>query len=144
MEEQILNMYFKDGKKQIEIANELNVSKYKVSRVVSKDARYKNEKEYRKIINKKKHRENTKKYITKKRKAKLRNKKKVDDYSILKVLHDQASRELSGGRNTINNRTYKKWNSSIYKYDSNSKSYVLKKNIITGADVPKRIKWTID
>ena len=61
MEEEILKKYFQDKMKQIDIANELNISKYKVSRVVTKDSRYQEEKEYRKIINKKKHIEKTKK-----------------------------------------------------------------------------------
>ena len=41
MNEKILKMYFEDKMKQIEIAKELNISKYKVSRVVTKDFRYK-------------------------------------------------------------------------------------------------------
>ena len=45
MNEKILKMYFEDKMKQIEIAKELNISKYKVSRVVTKDFRYKLEKE---------------------------------------------------------------------------------------------------
>ncbi len=68
MENKVLDMYFIDKKKQIEIAKELNISKYKVSRIVTKDPRYNEEKEYRKIINKNKHIDKTKKYITKTRK----------------------------------------------------------------------------
>ncbi len=49
MEDEILKRYFQDKMKQIDIANELNISKYKVSRVVTKDSRYQEEKEYRKI-----------------------------------------------------------------------------------------------
>ena len=51
-----------------ELAKELNISKYKVSRVVTKDFRYKLEKEKRKEINKKKHNAQTMQYIAKKRK----------------------------------------------------------------------------
>ena len=142
MQEQILKMFFEDGKKQIEIANILNISKYKVSRIVSNDPRYENEKEYRKIINKKKHIEKTKKYITKTRKIKAKKKKNVDDYAVLKALHNKASRELSGGRNSISNMAYKKWNSSAYRYDGKNKSYVLKEGLNVGADAPRRIRWT--
>ena len=56
-------------------------------------------------------------------------------------MHIQASIELSDGRKEISNRAFRDWNSSIYKYDKKGKSYVLKKEIITGIDVPKRIKW---
>ena len=46
-------MYFKEKMKQIDIANKLGVSKYKVSRVIANDPRSKEEKENRKIANKK-------------------------------------------------------------------------------------------
>lgn len=49
------------------------------------------------------------------------------DNAILKQAHEQASRELSGGKNPISNRAFIDWNPSIYKYNSKSQSYVLKK-----------------
>ena len=55
-------------------------------------------------------------------------------------MHIQASRELSGGKN-ISNRAFRNWNSSIYKYNDKTKSYYLKKGIVTGFDVPKKINW---
>lgn len=50
--------------------------------------------------------------------------------------------ELSGDRKPINNRAFRDWNSSIYKYNERNKSYVLKKSINVGADVPRQIKWS--
>lgn len=138
MDELILEKYFNEKKLQIEIARELNISKYKVSRVVSKDVRYPIEKEKRKSQNKKKNIEFTKKYMILKRKQ-----KGVDiEYALLKQAHDQASRELSGGRKPMSNRAFRDWNTSIYRYNEKNKSYVLKKGINVGADVPKRIKWS--
>lgn len=138
MDELILEKYFNEKKSQIEIARELNVSKYKVSRVVSKDVRYPIEKENRKIQNKKKNIEFTKNYMTLKRKQ-----KRVDiEYALLRQAHEQASRELSGGSRPISNRAFRDWNTSIYRYNEKNKSYVLKKGINVGADVPKRIKWS--
>lgn len=93
--------------------------------------------EIRKQQNRKKNIEYTKKYIASARKQKSRDL----DYAILRQAHEQASRELSGGRKPINNRAFRDWNPSIYKYDKKTKSYILKKNIIAGADVPKRINW---
>jgi hypothetical protein len=137
MQELVLKMYFEENKKQIEIAKELNISKYKVSRIVTKDYRYKEEKERRKLNNKKKHKDKTKKYI-----AQVRKSQNNDiEYARLKIEHEQASRELSGGKKSISNRAFRNWNSSVYKYDSKSKSYILRKEIITGSDVPKRINW---
>ena len=68
MEELILRKYFEDKKKQIDIAKELNISRSKVSRVISKDKRHQAEKENRKIKNKKRNIEFTKNYIANKRK----------------------------------------------------------------------------
>lgn len=138
MNKLILEKYFKEKKTQIEIAKELNVSKYKVSRVVSKDVRYPVEKENRKKENKKKNIEYTKKYMASKRK-----KKESDvSYELLKQAHNQASRELSGGKKSISNRAFRDWNTSIYRYNEKDKSYVLKKGIVVGIDVPKKIKWS--
>lgn len=137
MNEKILEMYFSRKMKQIDIAKELNVSKYKVSRVVTKDLRYEKEKEDRKEKNKHKHNEKTKQYISQNRK----NKKDIMGYAELKQMHIQASIELSGGRKPINNRAFRNWNKSAYKYDRKSQSYILRKDIVTGIDAPKKIKW---
>ena len=134
--EQVLNLYFVEHKKQKEIAEELNISKYTVSRIVTKDDRYLIEKEERKkqstINNKKK----TIEYIYSKR-----NQKKIDEYDSVRKMHIQASLELSERNKPMNNRTYRDWNKSIYEYNYNTKTYKLKKGINVGADVPKRIKW---
>lgn len=61
--------------------------------------------------------------------------------AYVEQMHDQASMELSKSKGTISNKAFRDWNSSIYKYDGKGKSYVLKKGIITGMDVPKRINW---
>ena len=136
IKDQVLNLYFIEHKKQKEIAEELNISKYTVSRIVTKDDRYINEKEERKKQNAINNKNKTIEYIYSKR-----NQKKVDEYDSVRKMHIQASLELSEGNKPMNNRTYRDWNSSIYKYNEKSESYVLKKGINVGADVPKRIKW---
>lgn len=138
MKYEILKMYFEEKMKQIDIANKLGISKYKVSRILNKDIRYLREKENRKQINKRKNKEYTKKYITSKRK-----KKSSDDYIILKQAHEQASKELSGGRKPISNRAFRDWNPSIYDYNSKSQSYILKRGLVVGNDVPHKIKWNL-
>ena len=136
MESKIPDMYFKEKMKQIDIATKLGVSKYKVSRVIAKDPRNKEEKENRKIENKKKHSEYTKNYM----KQKWANREQ-DSYAIVNNMHNQAVRELSGSRNHISNRAFRNWNSSIYEFNKRTKFYVLKKGITVGVDVPKRIDW---
>lgn len=138
MDKLILEKYFNEKLSQVEIAKELNISKSKVSRTVSKDVRYQKEKNDRKNNNKIKNKRFTINYINAKRKQKGIDK----DYAILRQLHEQASRELSGGKKTIGNRAFRDWNSSIYRYNEKNKSYILKSGINVGADVPKKIKWS--
>lgn len=135
-QERIKELYFNKEYTQKKIAEILNTSTKYVSRILLNDDRYKNEKEQRKSIAKERHRKRTIDYIKNKRMS-----KNIDlEYEYLKQLHKQDSQELSL-RKTIGNIAYRKWNSSIYKYNSTTKSYHLKKGIITGADVPKKVKW---
>ena len=135
--EKILNLYFIEQYKQIDISKLLNVSKSTVNRIIMSDERYLNEKIRRQNANRAKNRKKTINYIANKRKS-----KKVDDiYENLKKQHIEASKELSGGRKPISNRAYRDWNPSIYKYNEKNKCYMLKRGIKVGADVPKRINW---
>ena len=70
MDKLILEKYFNEKLSQVEIAKELNISKSKVSRTVSKDVRYQKEKNDRKNNNKIKNKRFTINYINAKRKQK--------------------------------------------------------------------------
>lgn len=134
-QERIKELYFNENYKQKDIANMLNLSSQYVSKVLLQDSRYKKEKEKRKKESKQRHKNKTINYIKNKRKSKL-----DVGYEQLKQLHIQASREMSSHRQ-MNNKAFRNWNSSIYKYNSKTKSYHLKKGIVTGNDVPKKINW---
>ena len=134
MEEDILKMYFKEKMKLIDIAKKLNNSKYKVSRVISKNAESSKEKEKRKIENKKKNIEFTKNYIKQKR-----SESKNNDYAIMKNLHDQASMELSAPRK-LSNMAYRNWNKSAYKYNQEKSRFEFRKGLGRSYDIPKYIK----
>lgn len=137
--ELIIKLYFIDRYTATNIAKELKVSNAYITKIIKQDSRYYKEKEKRKAENKEKHKETTKKYIESKRKQ-----TSFDaEYALLRKSHEQASRELSGGRKPINNRAFRNWNSSIYRYNEKSKSYVLRRGINAGADVPTRISWKI-
>ncbi|MBR0491026.1 MAG: hypothetical protein IJJ82_03145 [Clostridia bacterium] len=131
----ILKLYYENDYNIINIANECKVTKQYVSKIIKGDSRYNDEKQQRKIE-------------TQNRKNDYKNKKmkqireiKSQQEAILKQQHIQAIQELSGGHPAISNRAFRKWNASAYRYSEKSKSFILKKDIITGADVPKRIIW---
>ena len=132
----ILKLYFTDKLRVVDISKQLEISKSAVTQVLQQDEKYIYEKEVRKKQNKIKHNQEIQKRVENKRKE-----KSSSDFQILKIMHEQASLELSGGKKTISNRAYRDWNPSIYKYNEKCKCYMLKSGIKVGADVPKKIKW---
>lgn len=137
LEQKILELYFEQKLKQKDIAEKLNVSKYKVSRTVTKDDRYILEKENRKQQSKVKHEENTRKTVKKKRDTvKLKNN---SDDLILRNMHNQASSELSQPKR-LSNMAYRNWNKSAYSYNEKKKRFEFKEELGRSNDVPKYIK----
>lgn len=134
--DKIKKLYFNEKYTQVDIAKEIKVSTNYVSKVLKSDERFKREKEIRKEINKKKHNKQIQNKVEEKRRLNSTN-----DYLLLKAMHDQASRELSGGIKPISDRAYRNWNTSAYRYDYKTKSYILRKEINAGADVPKIVNW---
>ena len=132
----ILKLYFTDKLRVVDISKQLEISKSAVTQVLQQDEKYIYEKEVRKKQNKIKHNREIQKRVENKRKE-----KSSSDFQILKIMHEQASLELSGGKKTISNRAYRDWNPSIYKYNEKCKCYMLKSAIKVGADVPIKINW---
>jgi predicted DNA-binding protein YlxM (UPF0122 family) len=136
--EKIIILFFEDKLTTIEIANKLSITKQYVSKVVRQDSRYNEERENRKITNKNKQKQRVINYINKQRKQ-----KKMDRLDgTVELLHFQASCEMSK-RKFINNRAFRNWNSSIYKYHERTKEYRVKKEFEDKVSyaVPKKIKW---
>lgn len=133
----IIQLYFIEKFKPVDIATELNISKSAVTQVLQKDVRYTTEKARRKEQNKIKHKEDTNNFKKAKRKAN-QFKNNVDDL-ILKNMHNQASAELSKGKK-LNNMTYRNWNKSAYEYNSKRKGFEFRKELGRSYDVPKFIK----
>lgn len=136
--ENIIVLFFEEKLSIIEIADKLNITKQYVSKIVRKDIRYIEERENRKLKNKEKQKKRVKNYIYNKR----RNERQERLNAIVEMQHIQASCELSG-RNTINNRAYRNWSSSIYIYNNSTKEYQIKEEYKnkTSYAIPKKIKW---
>lgn len=139
---QIIILYYEEKFSTIEIANKLNVSKQYVSKIVRSDYRHSVEKEERKIQNKFIRKQKQKPYKKAYKKRKRLKRKSDNSYEELIWQHNQATAELSG-RKFINNRAFRNWNSSIYKYHDKTNEYRIKddfKDRVSYA-VPKKIKW---
>ena len=133
----IIQLYFIEKFRPVDIATELNISKSAVTQVLQKDERYTLEKARRKEQNQNKHKENTNNFIKVTRKAN-QFKNNVDDL-ILKNMHNQASAELSKAKK-LNNMAYRNWNKSAYEYNSKRKGFEFRKELGRSYDVPKFIK----
>lgn len=137
MKSEILKLFYNDNLSQREIVKKLNISKGYVSQVITKDERYEEFKKQKLVENKIKHNKVIQKKVEKKRKE-LQFKNSVDDLT-LRVMHEQASIELSK-RNHLSNENYRKWNNSAYKYNPSKNRYEFDKNLGRSYDVPKFIK----
>lgn len=140
LEQEILELYFTQKLKQKDIAEKLEVSIYKVSRTVTKDARYITEKEERKKKSKIKHSENTKK-IVKRQREKKKFKQNLDDL-VLREMHNQAALELSKN-SKLSDLAYRNWNTSAYTYNKNKKRFEFRDELGRSYAVKKYLKGTI-
>ena len=133
----IIDMYFIEKLKPVEIATKLEISKSAVTQVLKKDERYYEEKQLRKVENHKRNVEETKIYKDKKRKE-IEFSNAVDK-STLENLHDQDVAELSY-KNKLSDMAYRNWNTSAYTYDEDKKRFAFREELGRSADVPRYIK----
>lgn len=136
----ICGLYFESKLTFSEISKIVKISTSQVSRIIRKNENYITEKNERKKETKIRHIESARKIMQKKRNS--QDKARNDEKAVLDYLHNQASCELSQ-RRTINNRAFKKWNSSIYQYHNRTKEFRLKEEFKnkTSYSVPQKIKW---
>lgn len=131
----IIEMFFNNHLLVKEIAESINVSSAYITKIIKNDERYTKEKEYRKEKSKEKRKQDKNNFMKNKREQ-----KRIDDnYSFVQAQHYQATRELSKSRH-ITNETYRKWNSSAYKYNPLKKRYEFDEKLGRASDIPKYIK----
>ena len=129
---EITRLFYEEHLRPTDIAKELDVAKSYVTKVIQKDERYIQEKENRIMQSKEKHKASKRLYINKKREQNRH------DYEVLirKINADNAKMST---HTKLTDENFAKWNSGMYEYDKGSSDLVLRKNIITGFDVCKRI-----
>lgn len=132
---EILNLYYLEHLKAKEIAIKNNTSSTYITKIVKQDARYDEEKEYRKAISKAKRKIDQNNFMKNKRERE----RIEDNYAFVQEQHLKASRELSQG-SYLTNETYRKWNSSAYTYNPSKKRYEFDENLVRPYAIPKYIK----
>lgn len=133
--ENIIDLFYTEHLKVKEIAIKENTSSAYITKIIKQDARYIQEKQYRKAISKSKRKVAQNNFIKNKRE-----KKKIEDnYATVQSQHEQASRELSKSSH-LTNEAYRKWNISAYKYNPSKCRYEFDDKLTRPYAVPKYIK----
>ena len=138
VKQEIIRLYYEEHKRPSEIAPIIKKTPQYVSKIVTKDKRYKKEKQYKKqqSLERKKayNREYSKSYV--------RNEKEKEDreeYYKLLARIDKDNKVLST-KTEMSDVDFAKWNRSIYDYANNSSNLVVKKDINVTFDVPKIVR----
>ena len=130
--EKIIDLFYNEHLKPVDIALKLGISNAYVSKVIKKDFRYHEEKSQRKQQNELKHKERTIEYM------KLKQKSNKDSYEALKAQLKQDAEELSYYFD-ISDRSFRKFNSSAYKYNTKKKRFEIDRKLTVSIDVPKGV-----
>lgn len=128
--EQIIELFYTKHIKLVDIALQLGISNAYVSKIIKKDSRYSDEKAQRKQLNKLKHTEQTIKYIKSKQQSNR------DSYEALKSQLKKDAEELSYYFD-ISDRSFRKFNSSAYKYNIKKKRFEIDRKLVVSVDVPR-------
>lgn len=133
--DKIIELFFINHLSVKKIADSVGTSSAYITKIVKTDERYIQEKQYRKEKSKEKRKQDKNNFMRNKREQ-----KRIDDnYSFVQAQHYKATRELSKSRH-LTNETYRKWNSSAYKYNPLKKRYEFDEKLGRASDIPKYIK----
>lgn len=135
--EKILDLYYNQGLKQKEIAEQLLTTPQHVSKIIKNDSRYTEEKERRA----QKTQERNKEYQRNYQKNYKRNYKKDDEYANLQAQLSKDADELSY-HSEISDYSFAKWNSSAY-HTTAKGNLAINKNLNVGIDVPRNINMNL-
>ena len=135
--ERILDLFFNEHLKQVDIAKMLDISKQYVSKIVKANSKYEKAKENKLKQNAIKRKEYLKEYF----KTYQRTKCEDNSYEILKAQLDQDALELSYFSD-ISDYAFAKWNCSSY-HRNKKGNLVLNKDLNVGFGVPKTINMNI-
>ena len=138
VKQEIIRLYYEEHKRPSEIAPIIEKTPQYVSKIVTKDKRYRNEKKYKK----KQSLEKKKAYNREYYKSYVRNRKEKEDkeeyYKLLATIN--RDNEILSTKTEISDIDFAKWNRSIFGYAKNTSNLVLKKGIKVTSDVPRVIK----
>lgn len=129
---EITKLFYDEHLRPTDIAEQIGVGKSYVTKIIQKDEKYIEEKEYRATQSKERHKVCKRNYINKKRQA------NKQDYQAMLIQINKDNEYLST-KKKLSDEAFSNWNRSMFDYDKNSSDLVLKNGINVGFDVPKRV-----
>ena len=130
--DEIIKLFYDENKRPTDIAEQVGVKSSYVTRIIQKDKRYVEEKQHRKEENKEKHKVSKRRYIRKRREI------EKQEYLAMVVQINRDNKYLST-KKQVSDLAFAKWNRGMFEYDKNSSDLVLKRDVTTGYNVPKRV-----
>ena len=134
---EITRLFYEEHLRPTDIAKQIGVGKSYITKIIQKDERYIEEKEYRATKSKERHKVCKRNYINKKRQA------DKQEYQAM-IIQINKDNEYLSTRKEISDIDFAKWNCGMYGYDKKNGDLVLKNGIVTGYNVCKRVKNVVN
>lgn len=134
---EITRLFYDEHLRPIDIAKQIGVGKSYITKIIQKDERYIEEKEYRTTQSKERHKVCKRNYINKKRQT------DKQEYQAMLIQINKDNEYLST-KKKLSDETFSNWNRGMFDYDKKSSDLVLKNGIVTGYNVCKRVKNVVN
>lgn len=129
---EITRLFYDEHLKPTDIAKQIDVGKSYITKIIQKDERYIEEKEYRATQSKERHKVCKRNYINKKRQA------DKQEYQAI-IIQINKDNEYLSTKKKLSDEAFSNWNRGMFDYDKHSSDLILKNGINVGFDVPKRV-----
>ncbi len=129
---EITRLFYDEHLRPTEIAKQIGVGKSYVTKIIQKDERYIEEKEYRANQSKERHKVCKRNYINKKRQA------DKQEYQAM-IIQINKDNEYLSTKKKLSDEAFSNWNRGMFDYDKHSSALVLKSGINVGVDVPRKV-----
>lgn len=129
---EITRLFYDEHLRPTDIAKQIGIGKSYVTKIIQKDERYIEEKEYRATQSKERHKICKRNYINKKRQA------AKQEYQAMLIQINKDNEYLST-KKKLSDEAFSNWNRGMFDYDKYSSALVLKSGINVGFDVPRKV-----
>ena len=134
---EITRLFYDEHLRQTDIAKQIGVGKSYITKIIQKDERYIEEKEYRATQSKERHKVCKRNYINKKRQA------NKQEYQAMLIQINKDNEYLST-KKKLSDEAFSNWNRGMFDYDKKSSDLILKNGINVGFDVPRRVTHVVN